>query len=103
MDEERKSTDEQQSPHEEQQVLQTYKIADIRSKKSLWYRLHVYAYDLRNFKIDSAARERLDSIVDVTYLGEPYFDTEEVEILKNTISNSNGSETLAQKMESTLD
>ncbi|KAM5434677.1 hypothetical protein MferCBS31731_006623 [Microsporum ferrugineum] len=86
-----------------QQIAQTYKVADIRSRKSLWYRLHVYVYDLRNFRTDSAARDRLDSIVDITYLGKPYFNEEEVEILKNSISNSSGSETLAQKIESTLD
>ncbi|EZF74562.1 hypothetical protein H105_03763 [Trichophyton soudanense CBS 452.61] len=62
-------------------------------------------YDLHNFRTDSAARDRLDSIVDITYLGKPYFDEEEVEALENTISNSSGSqgETLAQKIESTLD
>ncbi|OAL72711.1 hypothetical protein A7D00_2484 [Trichophyton violaceum] len=62
-------------------------------------------YDLHNFRTDSAARDRLDSIVDITYLGKPYFDGEEVEALENTISNSSGSqgETLAQKIESTLD
>lgn len=78
-------------------------MADIRSRKSLWYRLHVYVYDLRNFRTDSAARDRLDSIMDTTYLGKPYFNEEEVGILKNTLSNSSGSETLAQKIESTLD
>lgn len=88
---------------EEQQSPQTYNLADIRSKKSLWYRLHVYTYDLRNFKTDGAARERLDSIVDVTYLGEPYFNPEEVEIFRNTVCKTSGSETLAQKIESTLD
>lgn len=64
-----------------------------------------YMYDLHNFRTDSAARDRLDSIVDITYLGKPYFDEEEVEALENTISNSSGSqgETLAQKIESTLD
>ncbi|EFQ99989.1 hypothetical protein MGYG_02997 [Nannizzia gypsea CBS 118893] len=86
-----------------QQIAQTYKVADIRSRKSLWYRLHVYIYDLRNFKTDSAAMNRLDSIVDITYLGKPYFNEKEVEILKNTVSNSSGSETLAQKTEYTLD
>lgn len=86
-------------------IAQAYSVADIRSRRSLWYRLHVYVYDFRNFRTDSAARDRLDSIVDITYLGKPYFDEEEVEALENTISNSSGSqgETLAQKIESTLD
>ncbi|DAA72944.1 TPA_exp: Uncharacterized protein A8136_4869 [Trichophyton benhamiae CBS 112371] len=92
---------------ETQKIAQTYSVGDIRSRRSLWYRLHVYVYDLRNFRTDSAARDRLDSIVDITYLGKPYFNEEEAEILKNTISNSSGSkggtETLAQKIESTLD
>ncbi|KDB21303.1 hypothetical protein H109_06778 [Trichophyton interdigitale MR816] len=85
---------------ETQPIARTYSVADIQSRRSLWYRLHVYVYDLYNFRTD-----RLDSVVDITYLGKPYFNQEEVELLKNTTSNTSGSkgETLAQKIESTLD
>ncbi|WEW57179.1 hypothetical protein PRK78_002641 [Emydomyces testavorans] len=77
-------------------------VADIQSNSSLWYRLHVFTFDLRNFATDTAARDRLNSVVDVSYLGKPYFTPEEVEILKST-HGIGGSETLMQIIQSTLD
>ncbi|PGH17564.1 hypothetical protein AJ80_04742 [Polytolypa hystricis UAMH7299] len=45
--------------------------------------------------------ERLDRIVDISYLGKPYFTDEEVVALKNTVMGP-GSETLANKIETIL-
>ena len=62
-------------------------IPDLRSSTKYpdpWYRLHVFIYDLCNFASDPTARNRLDSIVDTSYLDTPYFTAPEVTALKRT-------------------
>jgi hypothetical protein len=61
----------------------TSTIAEIKANKELWYKLHVYIYDLRNFR-EGPSSKRLDSIVDASYIGLPYFTPQEVELLKST-------------------
>lgn len=74
----------------------------LRSQTSLWYRLHVFTFDLRHFRenIDSAAR--LDRIVDASYLGSPYFSDAEVAQLKATTVDG-GSTTFEKFIEDTLE
>lgn len=83
---------------------QIYSLSDLQSNLSpdLWYRLHVFIYDLRNFNTNPAARSRLDSTVAVFYLGEPYFSVEEANLLRNTFVGPD-STTLEQAIQTTLD
>jgi hypothetical protein len=76
-------------------------IQDLRNTHGLWYRIHVFVYDLRNFKERADCQSRLDSIVDASYLGTPYFKQEEVDMLKAT--KVNGEMTLEAVIRSTLD
>lgn len=78
-----------------------YTVQDLQHCPSLWYKIHVFVYDLRNFreKVDSQAR--LDSIVDASYIGMPYFQPEEVERIKSTVVNAN--QTLEEAIRETLD
>ncbi|EER37269.1 conserved hypothetical protein [Histoplasma capsulatum H143] len=82
----------------------TFHISDLKSDKfpALWYRIHVLVYDLRNFATDPTARERLESVVDVTYLGQPYFNAEEVAALTRTAVGHDG-ETLKERIQHTLE
>jgi hypothetical protein len=76
-------------------------IQDLRNTHSLWYRIHVFVYDLRNFRERADCQSRLDSIVDASYLGTPYFKQEEVDLLKAT--KVNGEMTLEAVIRNTLD
>jgi hypothetical protein len=60
----------------------TTTISEIRSNKPLWYKLHVYIYDLHNFGEAPYSQARLGSIADASYIGLPYFTPEEVTLLK---------------------
>ena len=58
---------------------------DLQKNRSLWYKIHVFIYDLRNFREIPTAQARLDRVVDASYIGMPYFTSDEVAILKNTV------------------
>lgn len=58
-----------------------YTVQDLQDLPSLWYRIHVFVYDLRNFKERVDSQARLDSIVDASYIGLPYFQPDKVERL----------------------
>ncbi|KAH7305619.1 hypothetical protein BKA65DRAFT_520632 [Rhexocercosporidium sp. MPI-PUGE-AT-0058] len=60
-------------------------IEDLRSNQNLWYKLHVFLYDLRNFREVKESHDRLDKIADASYIGMPYFSAAEGEILKSTL------------------
>ncbi|KLJ07726.1 hypothetical protein EMPG_16801 [Blastomyces silverae] len=63
----------------------TYTIAQLKDEfPSLWYRLHVLILDLRNFSTDDTSRKRLEQVTDISYLGPPYFSTEEAAALRHT-------------------
>lgn len=63
-------------------------MQDLQDLPSLWYRIHVFVYDLRNFKERVDSQARLDSIVDASYIGLPYFQPDKVERLKCTAVNA---------------
>lgn len=77
-----------------------FTVAELQKNESLWYKLHVFIYDLRNFREVSEAQSRLDRIVDASYIGMPYFKEEEVRQLKNTLVE--GEKTLEAVIEETL-
>lgn len=57
----------------------------LRENAPLWYKLHVFMYDLRNFRSNAASRARLDAVVSLDYIGQPYFSDAEAETLRNTV------------------
>ena len=77
-------------------------VKDVQSDNALWYKLHVFVYDLRNFREISESRTRLDSIVDASYIGEPYFTSLEASKLKNTVVDVDEGKPLQTLIEETL-
>ena len=66
----------------------------------LWYKLHVLVYDLRHFEQSNFSRSRLESVVDPSYLGEPYFTRNEADKLKGALVDTD--KTLSVLIEETL-
>jgi hypothetical protein len=60
-------------------------VQELKSQRCLWYKVHVFVYDLRNFQEIPEAQARLDKIVDASYIGLPYFKPDEVQLLKSSI------------------
>ncbi|KAL1849463.1 hypothetical protein Plec18170_007370 [Paecilomyces lecythidis] len=58
-------------------------MEDLRSNPLLWYKIHVFLYDLRHFQ-EEDSQARLDSVIDSSYLCLPYFTSEEASQLKTT-------------------
>ncbi|KAF2689018.1 hypothetical protein K458DRAFT_261900, partial [Lentithecium fluviatile CBS 122367] len=63
-------------------------IDDLRRDNILWYKLHVFMYDLRHFRSNNACGSRLDAVVSEKYIGAPYFSVVESAKVLNTIINS---------------
>lgn len=82
----------------------TITIQDLKDQPSLWYKIHVFIYDLRNFQDDPKAQARLDSVHDASYLGLPYFDQDEVQQLKACVVNTSDAapKSMEQVIEDTL-
>lgn len=76
-------------------------ILDLQTNNSLWYKIHVFIYDLRHFHEIPTSQTRLDQIADPSYLGLPYFTPTEVSQVKSTLVGT-GAPTLAQLIEETL-
>jgi hypothetical protein len=55
-----------------------FDIKDLQNNNALWYKIHVFIYDLRSFREIPTAQARLDRIVDASYIGMPYFKPDEV-------------------------
>lgn len=74
-------------------------IEELHQNKPLWYKLDVSIYDLQKFSSDSSSQDRLNSTTDTLYLSEPYFDTEEAQMIRRFKSTSTGKpmEALLQK------
>lgn len=88
----------------------TYSIQDLQRNKKLWYKIHVFVYDLRNFDEVATSQDRLNSIltasyVDGLYIGLPYFTPEEAATIRATIIQGSKSlqtvirETLQERLE----
>ncbi|EFQ94047.1 hypothetical protein CFE70_000324 [Pyrenophora teres f. teres 0-1] len=65
----------------------TNTIAELRQDNKLWYKLHVFIYDLRNFRSNEKSRNRLDNVVDTHYIGSPYFSAAEADTILRTIGD----------------
>lgn len=93
--------DEVKEGNDESSSSNTYTIADLKDIPCLWYKIHVFAYDLRNFREREDSQKRLDSITDTSYIGMPYFTGDEVAMLKSVVTQ--GSQTLQSLIEETLE
>lgn len=77
-------------------------IEDLKSQPSLWYKIHVLVYDLRNFQENPKAQARLDTVQDILYIGMPYFDPIEAQQLKTCIVDATNNITFETLIKDTL-
>ena len=78
-------------------------VQDLQNIPTLRYKIHIFIHDLRHFdeKVDS--RSGLDSTVDASHIGEPYFPHSEVEMIKSNAVINNSEQTLRDLIQETLD
>lgn len=62
-------------------------VSDIPKPSELWFKIHVFIYDLEEFKTNADSRDCINNALatDSSYISEPYFTQEECEMLKNLI------------------
>ncbi|KFZ16915.1 hypothetical protein V502_04831 [Pseudogymnoascus sp. VKM F-4520 (FW-2644)] len=77
-------------------------VEDLKTQPSLWYKIHVLVYDLRNFQENPQSQARLDTVEDLSYIGKPYFDSVEALQLKACVMDATDSKTLETLIEDTL-
>ncbi|PYI09542.1 hypothetical protein BO78DRAFT_427235 [Aspergillus sclerotiicarbonarius CBS 121057] len=75
-------------------------LQDSSISPTLWYRIHVLISDLKSFN-NPTSKNRLESITDPSFIGNPYFSTEEAENIKQTVVDTNG-KTFMQMVEEGL-
>lgn len=63
-------------------------IQDLRANRILWYKIHVFVYDLRHFQ-ENDSQARLECVIDSSYLSLPYFTAGEAAQLKATTVHNN--------------
>ena len=62
--------------------------------------IHVLLYDLRYFEQSNVSQSRLETVLDPSYLGEPYFNRDEAEKIEG--ARLEGDKTLSAVIEQTL-
>ncbi|KAN0121949.1 hypothetical protein V8E51_000275 [Hyaloscypha variabilis] len=78
-------------------------IQDLKESPRVGYKIHGFMYDLRSFQENTASRDRLETVIDHSYIGSPYFtDTEAAMVKGLQVSGSKGSSTLEEVIEETL-
>ena len=65
-------------------------IRDIQQNRQLWYKVCVLLYDLRQFVNRKSSRDRLELVLDPSYVGAPYFEPLEAERIKQAASKGTG-------------
>lgn len=63
----------------------TLETLQTPENRLLFFKLHVFIYELRQFRQDEEMRDRLDRVVDEFYIGMPYFTETEAIQLKSTL------------------
>jgi hypothetical protein len=76
-------------------------LSELKMDSNIWYKIHVLLYDLRHFEQSNVSRHRLETVIDPSYLGEPYFNPDEAEKIKG--ARLDGDKTLSALIEETLD
>lgn len=77
-------------------------VEDFKAQPSLWYKIHVFVFDLRNFQENSQAQERLNCVQDLSYIGAPYFDPVEAQQLKAYVMDGTDNKPLEILIKDTL-
>ena len=75
-------------------------LPELKMDSNIWYKIHVLLYDLRHFHESNVSRFRLETVIDPSYLGEPYFNPDEAEKIKG--ARLEGDRTMAALIEETL-
>lgn len=75
-------------------------LPELKTDSDIWYKLHVLLYDLRHFEQSSISKSRLETVIDPSYLGEPYFNADEAKKIKG--ARLDGDKTLAVLIQDTL-
>lgn len=83
-------------------VMETkvFRLPDLIASPEIWYRLHVLLFDLQHFSDRSDSRERLDKVVDPSYIGFPHFNSQEASMIESTLVRDERS--LSQVIENEL-
>ena len=76
-------------------------LAELKLDRNLCYKIHVLLYDLRHFDQTNFSRYRLETVVDPSYLGEPYFSQDEAEKIKGARPND-GDKTMSALIQEKL-
>ena len=71
---------------------------------TIWYRLHVLLFDLQNFNRRQDSRVRLDTVIDPSYIGAPYFTDEEATKIKQmaVTEKTTFEQTISEKLDGRL-
>lgn len=77
-------------------------IKDIQQNAQMWYKVRVLLFDLRHFKEKDESRERLELVIDPSYIGASYFEPSEAQLLKQMTTDDSG-KTLETMIQATLD
>jgi len=80
----------------------TRQSQDLQKNAHLWYKVRVFLFDLRHFKEREDSRDRLELIVDPAYIGAPYLEPAEAQVLKKIVVNNEG-QTLENFVRTTLE
>lgn len=80
----------------------THHIHDLQQNAHLWYKIRALLYNLRHFKERDDSRGRLELVIDPCYIGAPYFDSSEAQLLKS-IKTDDGGKLLKALIQETLD
>lgn len=59
-------------------------LSDLRKDNSLWYRILLLIHDFHHQK-QPPSKTRTDEILDIIYIGAPYFTSEEADKIKSAI------------------
>lgn len=75
-------------------------LPELKVDGNIWYKFHVLLYNLRHFEQTNVSQSRLETALDPSYLGEPYFNQDEAEKFKG--ARLDGDKTLPALIEETL-
>ena len=81
----------------------TTSLSDLRDgtiSSTLWYRIHVFLFDLQHYSHRDDSRTRLESVTHPSYIGLPYFEAPEADAIRAV--NYNG-EPLSRVLQTGLD
>lgn len=91
------------TPTDLSQQIPLHNLLDTISP-TIWYRLNVLLFDLQNFNHRQDSRERLDAVIDSTYIGAPYFTDEEATRIKQiaVTEKKTFEQTISEKLDERL-